>query len=129
MTACHPNDGVPRKIDFGSKHWNAPISSHHMKSETAVLPIELERVLNQGDVAGCVALFANATQKDRASMAKIAVPRLKKQTAGILGRLLDRFGALNEHHDRFFAPFEVSREQVVATQVAVLACAPLGQLK
>lgn len=95
-----------------------------------MLPIELERVLDQGDVAGCVVLFANATERERSSMAKIAVPRLKKQLGGILGRLLDRFGALPEHDESLLSQFELAkREQIVATQVAVLACAPLGQLK
>jgi hypothetical protein len=87
-----------------------------------VTPDDLDRALDEGDAPACAAFFANATEKERASVAKQVVGRLKKLTGGVTGRLIDRRGLA-------FLQMGVQFRHVHAAQVAALACAPFGELK
>jgi hypothetical protein len=99
-----------------------------------VTPADLERALDEGDAPGCAAFFANATEKERASVAKLVVGRLKKLTGGIAARLIDRVGFLAVEHagdslGSVFPHLGVQFRHIHAAQVAALACAPFGELK
>jgi hypothetical protein len=81
-----------------------------------------------------VAYFANATEKERASVAKRVVGRLKKLGGGIAARLIDRVGILAGEYEgdslrSVFPHLGVQFRHIHAAQVAALACAPFGELK
>lgn len=95
-----------------------------------MLSTELERVLDKGDVEGCVALFAAVTEKERSSVAKIAVAGLRKVTGGIIGTVIDRLGTLTDHFDEpNLGQFGFAPGRLMAAQVVVLACGSLTDLK
>ncbi len=93
---------------------------------------ELRAVLDTGDVDGCVALFASATERERRTVAKVAADQLKKLESpvprgpgppriAILARRLAAAQSLN-------SPISLTYLRRAA-QAAVLATASLTELK
>lgn len=91
-------------------------------------PEAVEAAIDAGDVDGCVALFADATEAQRAAVAKRAAARLRALTARPPRRLPPELeGASLEKVLHRFAPPDP--ELVSAAQVAVLASASFRMLK
>jgi hypothetical protein len=95
-----------------------------------VTPDELERILDEGNASGCIVFFANATEKQRKSLAKMAVGRLRSLTDTPMAQVLrrsERFGDILAN--RLTELLGIPTHQLVAAQVAVLASASIAELK